>query len=113
MASKTKIEGTADAWETGALGCDEEFAKLDTKLTNSDIDSAIGLKPISIRLKESLILNLKIIAKIEGLGYQPMIKQLLERFVDGEIKRYARERMMEKLKAEDGTDEEIELLKIA
>ena len=39
---------------------------------------------ISIRLSKSLIEDFKNIASIHGLGYQPLMRQALERFADGE-----------------------------
>jgi predicted DNA binding CopG/RHH family protein len=94
-----KIEGTVEAWESGQLGRDVQYAKLDDSLSIKDLEDALELKLISIRLKKSLISDLKLIADIEGMGYQPLIKQLLERFVIGEFKRYARECMTDKLKS--------------
>jgi len=92
-----KIEGTVEAWESGQLGRDAQYAKLDNSLSIKDLEDALELKPISIRLKKSLISDLKLIADFEGMGYQPLIKQLLERFVIDEFKRYARECMTDKL----------------
>jgi len=94
-----KIEGTVEAWESGQLGRDAQYAKLDNTLSIKDLEDALELKPISIRLKKSLLSDLKLIADVEGIGYQPLIKQLLERFVIGEFKRYARESMTDKLKS--------------
>lgn len=95
--TKQRIPSTDEAWEDGALGRDEKFAKADDKSRELEalIDDSLKLKLISIRMKESLISDLKLIAKNEGLGYQPLMKQVLERFVDAELKRYARERMHE------------------
>ena len=100
--TKQRIPSTDEAWEVGTLGRDEKFAKADDKSHELEglIDDSLKLKLISIRMKESLISDLKLIAKKEGLGYQPLMKQILERFVDAELKRYARERMHE---AQDGT----------
>jgi len=88
--SNEKIEGTAEAWESGALGMDDEFVKIST-LTIDDIEDDLGLHAISIRLKKSLIEELKLIAQIHGLGYQPLMKQILQRFVDAEKKNILRQ----------------------
>ncbi len=45
------------------------------------IDEALGLQAISIRLQKDIIQKLKVFAKEEGLGYQPLIRQILTRYV--------------------------------
>lgn len=90
----TKIKGTEEAWETGKLGQDEKFVKK-SELTLDDmqaLDNALELKAISIRMPNSLIDSLKDIAEINGLGYQTLIKQVLNRFVDAEMKQALREK---------------------
>ena len=95
--TKQRIPSTSEAWEDGTLGRDEKFVKVDENPDELEalIDEGLKLKLISIRLKESLISDLKLIAEREGLGYQPLMKQVLERFVDSELKMYARKRMRE------------------
>lgn len=51
----------------------------------SAIEDALGLQPISIRLQKSLISNLKMIAEFHHVGYQPLIRDLLNRFVRSEM----------------------------
>ena len=90
----TKIKGTEEAWETGKLGQDEKFVKK-SELTLDEmqaLDNALELKAISIRMPNSLIDSLKDIAEINGLGYQTLIKQVLNRFVDAEMKQALREK---------------------
>lgn len=48
------------------------------------IDDALGLQMISIRLQRSLLANLKAIAQYHGVGYQPLIRDLLNRFAKSE-----------------------------
>lgn len=55
-----------------------------THSTDDDINDALSLQPISIRLQKGLIENLKTIAELNGIGYQPLIRQALTRFVEGE-----------------------------
>jgi predicted DNA binding CopG/RHH family protein len=50
------------------------------------IDDALGLQMISIRLQRSLLNNLKLIADHHGIGYQPLIRDLLNRFAKAEMK---------------------------
>ena len=95
-----KIKGTSEAWELGELGEDEQFAKK-ADVTESDLDEALELQMISIRLQKSLIDDLKNFAIIEGLGYQPLIKRILMRWVDGEKKMIANRYLAERKKEEE------------
>lgn len=79
------IPGTEEAWDSGQLGRDEEFVEK-VELDEQRIDEALELKAISIRMQKSLVDDLKLIAQVRGLGYQPLIKQVLRRFVDAEKK---------------------------
>jgi hypothetical protein len=51
-----------------------------------EIDGALGLQPISIRLQKSLLKNLKVIANHHNVGYQPLIRDLLNRFARSEMR---------------------------
>jgi hypothetical protein len=50
------------------------------------IDKALDLQLISIRLPRDLIQQLKVIAKYRGVGYQPLVRDLLLRFARSEIR---------------------------
>lgn len=100
-----RIEGTEEAWETRELGADEDFVKA-VPFDDEAIDGAIELKMISIRLPQSLLAELKMIAQLHGLGYQPLMKQVLKRFVECEKKQLLREisgakRAQEEMEAAD------------
>ena len=47
----------------------------------AEIDDALGLQPITLRLQRDLVTKLKQIAKENGLGYQPFVRQVLTKFV--------------------------------
>jgi len=83
-----KIRSTPEAWETGELGRDEEYVRK-ADVNESALDESLELQMISIRLQKSLIDDLKNFATLEGLGYQPLMKRVLQRYVDGEKKRIA------------------------
>ena len=87
-----KIHGTEEAWESGALGLDERFVAVDPEqaATETLIDQTLGLKPISIRLEASLIEDFKMLAEIEGIGYQTLMRTVLRRFAEAEIKHLVR-----------------------
>ncbi len=81
-----KIEDTVEAWEDGRLGNDEKYVKKVDAATEKQIDEALGLQAISIRLQKELIEQFKLIAKIHGMGYQPLMREALKRFAEAEIK---------------------------
>lgn len=96
MSKGKKIEGTVEAWENGLLGSDEHYAKL-SDLDVETVRKAAGLKTISLRVQPDLLEELKQIAELHGLGYQPLIKQVLRRFVDAELKMLLRDAALRKL----------------
>lgn len=99
-----KIPGSAENWENGKLGMNAETAVAASPEEVAAIDKAAGLNMqlISIRLPQDLIGVLKEIAKYRGIGYQPMVRDLLGRWAIGEISTILDERSHEarKRKAE-------------
>lgn len=96
MTKTGKIPASDEAWdENGQLGRDEEHVKRAEEDIEPQIDKALELQLISIRLQKSLIEDFKYIATLNGIGYQPLMRQILKRFVDGEKKRILRERFYE------------------
>jgi len=85
-----KIYDTEEAWETRQLGAEEAYVAV-VEQNDAAIDAALELQPISIRLHKSLIEDFKIIAGMSGLGYQTLMRQVLNRFADCEKKRILRE----------------------
>lgn len=49
------------------------------------------MQMISIRLPKSVTEDFKAIAPLEGIGYQPLMREALIRFANGEAKRIMRE----------------------
>lgn len=100
-AKHKAIPDTGEAWESGELGREAEFAERlpDDADTEAMIDEALGLQPISIRLEKSLIEDFKLIASLHGLGYQPLMRQALRRFADCEKKRILQEAAAAQVKA--------------
>ena len=91
MSKRIAIPASDNAWDSGELGREEEFVKVATDDIEAEIDESLGLQLISIRLQKSLIDDFKAIAQINGIGYQPLMRQILQRFADGEKKRILRE----------------------
>lgn len=86
-----KIPSTPEAWENGPLGKDAAHTEKhrETDAERQAIDEAFGLKAISIRLETELIDSYKAVAKHYGMGYQPLMRQALHRFVESEMKKIA------------------------
>lgn len=84
-AKENEIYENVDLWESGKLGSSEETAKK-SNFSVSDLQKSIQLQAISLRMQKDVLEDLKFIAKHHGIGYQPLIKQILKRFVDSEMK---------------------------
>ena len=91
MSKSHTIPDTEEAWESGELGRTEEFAQAAPNDVQAMIDEHLDLQPISIRLEKSLIEDFKLIAAMHGIGYQPLMRQILKRFADCEKKQILRE----------------------
>jgi uncharacterized protein (DUF4415 family) len=86
MTQDIKIEDTAENWENGALGTDEQFVKIADPSVSQAVDEALGLQAISIRLNKDLIDTFKRLAAYHGIGYQPLMRDALRRFAEAEMK---------------------------
>lgn len=69
-----------ELWETKKLGADPKYARRVSAEEDKALDDSLGLQAISIRLQKDLLEQLKNLAKTEGLGYQPFIRQILTRY---------------------------------
>jgi hypothetical protein len=86
---KSKIAGTAEAWDSGALGRDAAHAVRAPDGLVEQVDDALGLQMISIRLPKELIEEFKMVASFHNVGYQPLMRDALKRFASAEIKKIA------------------------
>jgi len=77
-----KLTAGGEAWESGKFGRDEQFVQKAEPKQEPTLDDALGLQLISIRLEKQLIEELKFIAKANGVGYQPLMRDVLHRFVE-------------------------------
>lgn len=91
MDKTDRFTADAEAWDSGELGRDEDHVKRANIQSESALDSALGLHPISIRLQQGLIDDLKFIGIAHGIGYQPLIRDILMRFVVHEKKQILRD----------------------
>lgn len=86
MEKNAQIPGTIESWESGALGLDEAHQKRVSPTTEAEIDSALGLQAISIRLPRGVIETYKLLAKFHDVGYQPLMRDAICRWAEGEMK---------------------------
>jgi predicted DNA binding CopG/RHH family protein len=76
-----KKQPETNKWETGELGNSAAHAKAVPEELELEMDEALGLQLVSVRLQKSLIKDLKELAVKEGLGYQPYLRQILTKHV--------------------------------
>lgn len=96
--TKASIPSTDEAWDEETLGGDAESMKVVDKATKEAIDQDAGTQVISIRMQKSMVDAFKAIASAnKGIGYQTLMKQILQRFLDGEMRRVWNEHLAEKL----------------
>lgn len=78
-----RIEASADDWgPTGDFGNNPAHVRQVEE--SKTLDDALELHPISIRLPKELVRDLKAIAHLNGMGYQPLIREVCKRFVEAE-----------------------------
>jgi len=97
--SKHTIPSSDEAWDDRTLGADVNHVKLSDDERTARIDESVGTQLISIRLQKTLIEDFKMMAALNnGMGYQTLMKQILQRFVDSEKNRMWNEMLSEEIK---------------
>lgn len=82
-----RLLADADQWgPEGDMGNQASHAAPATAEDANAVSNALGLQMISIRLQRGLLQDLRLIADHHGIGYQPMIRDLLNRFARSEIR---------------------------
>ena len=84
MVSKKDIERfdkDNELWESRQLGASEEHAVAATPEMEKALDDATGLQLLSFRIQQSVVGQLKELAKVEGIGYQPLMRRILTNWV--------------------------------
>ena len=89
-----------DQWESGALGRDEKHVKKAPVSARVSLDQALKLEAISIRLSSELIQQYKTAAFVLGLGYQPLMRDAIERMANVYLGEAMRELAEKKLQAD-------------
>lgn len=101
---RTIIQADAEKWDNRELGASQEHVGIVSDKTAAEIDDQLGLQAISIRLPKALIRDLKDIATRYEVGYQPMVRDLLSRFVQAEQKKYLLDELSKIEKAEENVE---------
>lgn len=81
-----KIKDTVEAWESRELGADESYVQVADDSHEAALDETLGMQLISIRLPKQLISQYKLIAHFHGVGYQPLMRDVMARFVPSALK---------------------------
>lgn len=81
-----KIRNTVQAWDERKLGAEVEFVGVADASHEYALQEALELQAISIRLPKDLVRNYKLLADFHGIGYQPLMRDVLQRFVAPELK---------------------------
>ncbi|HAN4745195.1 hypothetical protein R1D35_25635 [Escherichia coli] len=96
MKTTSEFARDAQKWDDRELGASENHVGVASMADMSAFNDALSLQAISIRLQKNLVRDLKSIAESYGIGYQPMVRDLLQRFVLAERKQALR-RELDKL----------------
>lgn len=71
----------AEQWESRKLGADERYVKVSEQGTDERLDESLNLQMVSMRLPKEAVQKLKVMARKQGLGYQPLIRQILMNYL--------------------------------
>ena len=77
-------DNTPKPWEKFDKDLEKSASAVPTE-ESAAIDAALELQLISIRLPKSLIEQLKLIARFNHIGYQPLVRDVLLRFARSEL----------------------------
>ncbi len=100
-----KIQPTDKAWDDRALGASAEHVKVASSEHLSALGDALGLQSISIRLPKEMIDAYKLIAAHHGIGYQPLMRDILQRFIPEGLKEVMQHHVQEAKEANDRMEE--------
>lgn len=102
----TEMKDRDCPWESRDLGADEDFVGVAPAELSASVERSLGMQLVSIRLQKSLINDLKIIADHHEINYQPMIRDLLNRFAQREMRTILEMKLKALKAAAAATDEE-------
>ena len=81
-----RIKNTEEAWDERTLGAEEAYVAVADASHELALEEALQLQAVSIRLPRELIKQYKLIGHFHGKGYQPLMRDVLARFVPHELR---------------------------
>jgi predicted DNA binding CopG/RHH family protein len=96
---KIKVKDNSQVWDTRELGASPEHVAVAATRHEQALDKSLELQSISIRLPIALIEQYKLIAHFQGVGYQPLMREVLTQFVPGALQEIMQAQMDKALKA--------------
>lgn len=100
MKTTSEFARDAQKWDDRELGASEDHVEVASMAEMAAFNDALSLQAISIRLQKNLVSDLKSIAESYEIGYQPMVRDLLQRFVIAE-KKQALRRQLDRLNEQE------------
>ncbi|GKT26004.1 hypothetical protein [Acidovorax sp. SUPP3334] len=97
--------GTDEAWENRSLGADAAHAEVASAEHMAALDESMGMQSISIRLPKSMIDAYKLIGAHHGVGYQPLMRDILQRFIPDGLKEVLEHHQKKASQADDRIEE--------
>lgn len=99
IVNNSKIESSAQAWDLRTLGASDAHVAVADASHAQALDKALELQSISIRLPKQLIEQYKLIAHFHGVGYQPLMRDILTRFVPNALQEIMQAQMKQAIEA--------------
>ena len=84
--AKNKTHSATDPWDLRTVGAEAQFVGVADASHEVALSQALEMQAISIRLPAELIKQYKLIAGFHGIGYQPLMRDILARFVPEGLK---------------------------
>lgn len=78
---KSATVDDSNRWDKRELGADESFVRVSKQGTEDRLDEGLGLQMVSMRLPKEAVDKFKGLAREQGLGYQPFIRQILMNYL--------------------------------
>ena len=76
-----QFDADTELWESRKLGVSAKHAKRSSKKHDKELDNMLGLQLCTFRIQKSLIEQLRQLSKLEGIGYQTFMRQILTQYV--------------------------------
>jgi hypothetical protein len=76
-----RFDADNELWETRKLGASPEHARVVSGKGDKALDESMGLQLLTFRIQKPIVDQLRQLAKLEGIGYQPLMRQVLVKYV--------------------------------